>query len=376
MRNSCYNSYYEIQLTRLQENFEKIQKFIGKTKIMPVLKANAYGMGTAEIAAYFVGHCPVEIFACAEVSEGVAIRNNGITTPILILGPAPAHTLPFAVDYDLQIPAFSVEGVQLLQQEAAAQKRIAKVQIKIESGMNRIGVKPGEPLAELLSEIRRSPNVALTGVYTHFVEADEGRTPLTERQFAIFQAAVQQITDAGFSLQYRHICNTPATEWYQEAVDASTHVRIGSLVLGYSDLEGGVNPAGVEEPLSWRASITHIHEIQPGETVGYSRFFTATEPMRVATVGVGFADGLHCALPKGHGPVLVNDTRTHYLDTCMDQCFVDVTGIDCKVGDPVTIFGYSENGTLLSAKELSAYGQIYTAFTSVASERIERIYRY
>lgn len=371
---SYYNSYYEVNLPTIGENFRKIQAYIGKTQIMPVLKADAYGLGLVRIAQYLCQQCSVEVFACAQVCEGVTLRQNGITVPILILGPAPFHTLSYVVEYDLQIPVFSAEGLRQLDAEAKKQKKIARAQIKIETGMNRIGVKLGEPLDQLLAVLTECSNIEITGAYTHFVQADLGDDPFTRHQYMQYQAAVQQIEAQGISLTYRHTCNTPATEWFTEAVADSTHIRVGSLVLGYSDMEDGSNPIEVREALSWRSFITNIHTVYPGESVSYSRFFQPTVPTRVATVGVGFGDGLYNPLAKQSGPVLVNDTRTHYLDTCMDQCFVDVTGLDCKIGDEVTLFGYTKNGVLLSPKEFAPYGQIYTAHTSATSFRTQKIY--
>ena len=186
---------------------------------------------------------------------------------------------------------------------------------------------------------------------------------------------MEQLRGAGFPLAYVHCCNTGATEWYREAVEYSTHVRVGSLLFGYSDIADDSNPVQVRDILSWRSYIYHIKRVMPGESVGYDQFYKPDRPTDLAIVGVGFADGIFCPMAKRQGAVLVNDTRTHFVDTCMDQSFIDVTGLDCKVGDPVTFWGYSPSGgAYLSPKEFSKYGQIYTAYTSHCPERIKRVY--
>lgn len=376
MERSSYNSYYEIDLGALVENYGKIARYVAPVRIMPVLKANAYGMGTVEVAHALVERCGCRAIACSQVFEGLTMRENGLLTPdILVMGPVLEQALPLAVQWDLQIPLFTVQGVWNLNREAARQGKMAKGQIKIETGMNRIGVHPGDGLDELIRTIRQCPNVQVTGVFSHFAQAEIPEDPFTHRQFRLHRQAVDQLRRAGFDLRYDHCCNTGAAEWFSEAVQASTHIRVGSLVLGYSDIADGSNPIQLRDMLSWRSHIFHIKRVYPGETVGYDQFFKADKPTDLALVGVGFADGLFCPMVRSGGPVLVNDTRTHFIDTCMDQAFIDVTGIDCKVGDPVTLWGRSPSGrAFLSPQELSKYGQIYTAYTSVCPDRIKRIY--
>lgn len=376
MELSCYNSYYEINLETLFGNYTKIEQYISPSALMPVLKANAYGMGALEIAQALVGRFNCPVIACSQVYEGLVLRENGIFTPdILILGPVLEQTLPHVVHWDLQIPLFTPDGVQALSKEASRQGRRVRAQIKIETGMNRIGVHPGEELNSLIQAIRECPNIEITGAFTHFAQAEYPKDEFTKLQFQRFQNGVQQLQEGGFHLQYIHCCNTGSTEWFKEAVSYSTHVRVGSLVLGYSDIADGSNPIGVEDMLSWRSYIHHIKHVLPGESVGYDQFFKPEKPTDLAVVGVGFADGLFCPMVKQQGAVLVNDTRTHFIDTCMDQCFIDITGIDCKVGDPVTFWGYSpSHKAYLSPEEFSKYGQIYTAYTSTCPDRIKRIY--
>lgn len=375
MELSCYNSYYEVDLGGILENYERIRRYIAPAEVIPVIKANAYGMGTVEVARAMAerGGCPV--LACAQVFEGLSIREAGILSPeILIIGPVADATIPHAVRNDLQIPLYTPQGVLALSAEATRQGKHVRAQIKIETGMNRMGARPGEELEQLLSTLAQCPNIEITGAYTHFVQAEIAGDEVTRQQFQRFQAGIRQIRDAGLSLRYVHCCNTGATEWFQEAVEFSTHVRVGSLFLGYSDLVGGSNPIGVQDVLSWRGTVAHVKTVYPGETVSYDCLFKPDKPTDIALVGVGFADGLFCPMCRHDGPVLVNGVRTHFIDTCMDQCFIDVTGIPCKAGDEVTFFGHSKTGAFLSPQEFSKYGQIYTAYTASAPERVKRIY--
>ena len=226
----------------------------------------------------------------------------------------------------------------------------------------------------LLKLLKKTPQIEITGAYTHYVQADIPHDSFTLNQYEIFKDALKQISDFNIDLNYIHTCNTSASEWFDEAVSNSTHIRVGSLILGYSDISDYSNPMNVKEALSWRTSITDIHTVEKGDSVGYGRFFKPQRTTKIALAPIGFGDGLYNILAKNKGPVLINDSKTAYLDTCMDQCFIDVTDIDCKVGDPVTVFGYSPNGLLLSPKEFSSYGQIYTSYTSTGGLRAKRIY--
>lgn len=371
---SCYNSYYEVNLKRIAENYNKAIRYTG-AKIMPVVKANAYGMGLVRVARFFEQQLGVEAMACAHVSEGVTLRENGILrSDIVVMGEALPHAMASAVAHDLQTVVWTKECAVALNAEAAGQQKVAKVHIKLNTGMNRIGVQAGEELAVLLDVLASLSHLQVAGVYTHFAQAGVQQDGYTLRQFASFQQGVEQIKARGFAPYYIHCCNTCASEWFNEAVAYSTHIRVGSLVYGYSDLDDGSNPMGVSEALSFRAFITGIRTVHSGEQVGYSGFFRPGQPTRIAIVSAGFGDCFYCLLGKKQAPVLVNGIETRLLDACMDQSFVDVTDIDCKVGDTVTFFGRSEQDTCLPPQQYTPFGQIYTAYMTLATDRVKRVY--
>ena len=251
---TCYNSYYEVNLSVLEENFKKISRFIAPAQVIPVLKADAYGMGALEIARVLTERCGCKTLACSQTYEGLVLREGGITdAEILIMGPVLHDTLPHAVRWDMQIPLFTPERVRSLSREAARQGKTVKAQIKIETGLNRIGAWPGKQLQEVIDALHQCPNIQVVGAFTHFAQAETPEDAFTKEQFAVFKEGVAQLEEAGFHLSYIHCCNTGASEWYREALDFSTHIRAGSLVLGYSDIADGSNPMGLQEMLSWRS---------------------------------------------------------------------------------------------------------------------------
>ena len=371
-----FNSYFEVDLTQIKKNIELVRKRIGEGhEIMPVLKGNCYGSGTVEVATAIEKDCHINIFGCAHVFEGIEMRKAGITCDILLLSPPAQHGIKYAIENDLQLPAFEELSIRRMSEEAALQGKVAKVHIKVETGMNRIGVKPGKDLERIVNLIKEVGHIEIVGIFTHFATSNELYNDFTKEQLRLFKAAVQQVEAMGIEPKYVHCCNSNAIVWLDDGY--FTHVRTGSLYLGYSLIDEGDLHIGVKETASWRAFIVNIKEVFPGEQVGYNGAFVPTKPTRVATISVGYADGLYRPLATTGGPVFVNGRRTKYLGLCMDQTFIDVTGIDCKIGDEVTLFGYDKvTGELLSAYELQKHtDQTYVYQFCSIGPRVKRIYK-
>ncbi|WP_458862350.1 alanine racemase [Acidaminobacterium chupaoyuni] len=368
-----YNSYLQVDLDKICGNIEKIRKHIGEKKdIIPVVKSNAYGLGTVEVARALAEKCNIRLIANSHIAESIAIREAGIKTDLMILGALPPHALRYAPRYQIQTTVFNKETAEILSDECRKLGTTAKIHIKLETGLGRIGVKPGEDLETLLNDLKQFDNLEVVGVFTHFATAGKYESAYTHQQMALFEQGLAQIRAFGIEPQYIHVANTGATVWLKE--DCCTHVRCGSLYLGYSNLCDKSNPLGVEEPATWRAFITNIKTIQPGESVGYLRHFVAEKPTRVATVSVGYGDGLNRMLAQEFGPVVVHGVKTRYLGTCMDQCFVDVTDIDCKLFDEVTLLGY-DSGRLLSLFELAetVHQNVHSVLSAI-SPAVLRVY--
>lgn len=374
-----YNSYLEVDFGRMKESFRKVQAAAGRRGVIPVLKANAYGIGLVPMADFLVNTMNCDVMAVAQTSEGVLLRQAGFRqVDIMLLGPAPRHALPYAVENNLLLPVFSRETALWADEAAAALGKTARVQLKIDTGMNRIGVRQGAALEDLLAFLKTLEHLRVEGVFTHFVNATYTDDPQTPVAYAKFEQAVAQLRAAGFAPKYIHCCNTGATSWFKDD-RISTHVRPGSLYMGYDSMDDGTNWLEVEEGISWRAFITNIHTVPAGESCGYCNHYVCRRDTVVATVDIGYADGLFRPLAQGGtgGVLLVNDTRCRYLATSMDQTMVDVTGVPCRVGDQVTVFGYSQGGAKLPLAELMRYtGQNLSYPLCLTNHRVKRIYRY
>ena len=374
-----YNSYLEVDFGKMKESFRKVQAAAGKRGVIPVLKANAYGIGLIPMADFLVNTMNCDVMAVAQTSEGVQLREGGFRrADIMLLGPAPQHAVIYAVESNLLLPVFNQQNARWASEAAQALGKTARVQIKIDTGMNRIGVAQGQPLEDFLKVLKALPALQVEGVFTHFVNATYTDDPQTPVAYAKFEKAVAQVRAAGFTPKYIHCCNTGATSWFKGDL-ISTHVRPGSLYMGYDSMDDGTNWLEVEEGISWRAFITNIHTVKAGESCGYCNHHVCEKDTLVATVDIGYADGLYRPMAQGGtgGVCLVNDTRCKYLATSMDQTMVDVTGVDCKVGDQVTVFGFSLGGAKLPLAELQNWtNQNLSLPLCLTNHRVKRIYKY
>ncbi|HOG02216.1 MAG TPA: alanine racemase [Clostridia bacterium] len=376
-----YNSYLEVDLDVIRENLRKAQRHLAPAGIIPVCKGDALGMGAVPVARVLCDEFGFRLIAVAQMCEAIRLREAGFTdVGILVMGGVPAHVLPYAVSCDIQTAAFRPEAVRALDELAIAAGKTARVHVKLETGLNRIGARPGAELDALVAALKAAKRMHVSGVFTQYSACAANGDPFTYEQYGRFKQGVDQLRAGGFNPQYVHSCSTGAAVWFREGqADAAycTHVRFGSLYFGQGQLADGGNPLGVNEPESWRAFVTNVHAIKNGESVGYGRHFIAPKDMRVATISIGYADGLLRALAMDQGAVLINNIKTRYLATCMDQTFVDVTGIGCAIGDEATIFGRDRTGTAhLPLLELEKHtGQAVGYIMSSVGSRVLRVYK-
>ena len=375
-----FNSYLEVDLGEIKRNIEKIREKIGpKVDIITVLKGNAYGMGIVEVGKYIVDNCNVETIGCASVFEAVSLREAGIDKEILVMGGIPYHIVPAVVKYSLQSPAYDMEYLKLLDAEAKKAGKEALVHIKVETGLNRIGTKPGNDMEALCAFLKGLEHVKVCGVFTHFIQSGNPDKTVTYEQMDRFKAALAQIKTYGFELRYVHAANSAASTWLTDP--DITHIRPGALLYGFDDnFDENMNSKnlfGLSEALSWRAYITNVKTIQAGETAGYDRAFKATKPTDIATVSIGYGDGYTRTLgTSGKGEMLVNGKRVPVIAICMDQLFLDVTGIPAKINDIVTVLGKDGEECISTLELQKKMKQTHLALISAITNRVGRKYIY
>ena len=368
------NSYLEIDFSIVSANVKKIREGIDQhVRLMPVLKGNAYGAGMIPYARHLTRECGIDVIACAETFEALQLYDAGIRCELLVLAGVPYHNIPCVVSKGFMSPAYHIDYLERLNREAESQNRIARVHIKLDTGLNRIGVLPGQELEVLCRALSQLKSISTVGVFTHFVESDAVDKDFTYLQMNRFKAGVAQILGHGIKLEYVHAFNTSAVSWLRDP--AVTHIRAGGLFLGYDTCLEPVNGIGVEECMSWRAFVTNIRKIQTGETAGYGHMFRAARPTTIAVVSIGYGDGYSRYLAAFQGAeIIVNGHRAKIVAVCMDQMLLDVTGIDVQMNDTVTLLG-RDGGEYISAMELQKkMGQIYLAVLAGITSRVQRVY--
>ena len=374
MHPDIYNSYMEIDFRIMEKNLEKVRKHLGGKEIIPVIKCNAYGFGIGPMARFYVERQNAGILAVSQLVEAFDVRNAGLTdVDILIMGGVLGRQIPYAVECGAQIALYDTRTAERLSEAARARNKRAAVHVKIETGLERIGVRPGAPLEALLDRIEELGNIEIVCTFSHFSNAELIDDPTVMKQFDAYKQATAQVERRDITLDYKHISDTGAASWFQD--DYCTHIRSGSFAVGLASMLDYSNPFNIEDAMSWRAYITRIAELVPGETCGYCGHFTADCPMTVATINVGYGDGVYRPVANSGGPVIAKDVRTRFLAVCMDQSMIDVTGLGCEVGDEVTILGASRGGTIITANEFAELSGVPFSFPIFTiGSRVKRIY--
>lgn len=371
MQHAMNNSYLLVDLGQVRRNAETILASLpAGTELIPVLKDDAYGLGMLPVTQALISLPRVELLAVAHLSEGVALRQAGIEKDIIIMGGVPSHLLSAAVKHRLTLAVGRLGLVPALAQLAQGAGHPVPVQVKIETGLHRIGLCPGRELDRLMDELRQAGDtIQVTGAFTHFADLnDQGRV---QRQYRDFLAGVGQLAAGGVPVPLRHISASAASEHLpQFCLDG---VRVGRRLY----MDHPTAPLGnIGEAVSWRTWVTNLRTLSAGAPVGYGGRCTLERDALVATIGVGYGDGLQQELCRVHAPVLVRGKRCPLLACCMDQAVVDVTGTDCQVNDEVTLFGYDSQGNFLSSQEVALLigDDEGCGLTAALTSRVARVY--
>ena len=366
------NSALIVDRAALRDNVAAIRSTLSPgTEIIPVLKADAYGLGMARTAEVLSPLPGVRGFAVAHTAEGVRLREAGERKEILLLGNPAVHALGAAAEADLTLTLGRRGLAELLCRESERLGKSVSVQLKLDTGLHRTGAAPGEELAALLRELAAAgERLTLRGVYSHFADTDDA--PRCRGQYELFLRGLEQVEKAGFAIPLRHICDSAASELYPEYhMDA---VRLGRRLM----LDHPTRPLGnIREAASWRTVVTDVRSRRAGDSLGYADAYILPRDGKIAIIGVGYGDGLPPTLARAHGEVLIRGHRCKLLACCMDQSFVDVTGLDEPlIGEEVTLLGYDSLGNLLSGQEVTAvYGGCEGCeITSALPDRVARVY--
>jgi len=348
------NTTLEVNTQKFLNNIKKIQNYVGNKTIMPIIKANAYGTyinKNLKILNYF------NIVAVAEVQEAIEIRKLGYEKEIFVLNQPAIEEIQDIYKYNITIGISEIEFLKHINLPL-------KVHLEIETGMNRTGIYLKD-LTNFIEEIRKNQNIKVEGIYTHFSSADSDRE-YSLKQLEIFKKAVE-IGKKEYDFKYIHCSASNGLMNIKE--DISNTVRPGIIMYGYESFKGAKEIIPVEPITTLKTKITYLKEIEAGEAISYNQKFVTKEKMKVATIPIGYADGLRREL-TGIGEVVVKKEKRKILGAiCMDSCMIDVTGLDCKVGDIVEIW---DNQNITIEEIAKNCNTINYEIISTISDRVER----
>ena len=353
-------------------NFNSIrEKLSENVRIMPVIKADGYGHGASLFAKLLEDKC--DYFAVAVIEEALALRKDGITNPILLLGRIFPDDLETAIKENITVTAFTLEEAQLISELAKKVGKIAKIHIPIDTGMSRIGFLPTEEYADVVKEISVLPNMILEGVFTHFATSDEDDPTFTKNQAQRFMNFRKMLCDRGVEIKIYHCANSGAILQHEEF--HFDMVRPGIILYGLAPSTCLEKYATDLKPvMELHSHVAFVKIVKKGETISYGRTFTAEKDMKIATIPIGYADGYPRML-SGKGRVIINGQYAPITGRiCMDQFMVDVSHIEnVNLGDKVILMG-EENGISITAEEIASFAQtINYEIVCGVSKRVPRI---
>jgi alanine racemase len=327
----------EVDLSAIRENMMAIRERVGpKVKIMPAVKAGAYGHGAVPISRECVAS-GAEALGVASVEEALELRQAGIRADILILGCAPSDAAPEIVRWDIAATTCESTLAEALSGEAVRQNKPARVHLKIDTGMGRIGVPPGEA-AEFAGLTRKLPGIRIEGVFTHFASSDEVDPEFTQSQIDTFRRILGKLNASGLNGLLAHCSNSGGILAYPEAdFDA---VRPGIMLYGHYPSEQVPRTVRIREALTLKTRIAFVKTADPGCSISYGRTHTLKRKSLIATLPIGYEDGYSRRL-SNTGEVVVRGVRVPVVGrVCMDQTMIDVTDVPgVRAGDEVILYG-------------------------------------
>lgn len=376
-------AWAEINLDHIAHNVGEIRRLAGpRTEIMAVVKADAYGHGVRETVETMI-EAGASRIAVSMLDEAIQLRRLGITVPILVLGYTDPKRAAEVIRNGVTQTVFSHDLAGALSSAAQEEGKPARIHVKIDTGMSRVGFLPGYSAVKDVVAISRLPGIVIEGIFTHFSSADDADPVFTRRQFELFESMLEELNRIGVQVPLRHAANSAAILAHPPTM--LDLVRPGIILYGILP-DAGIRPAGADgtsitvdfrPAMTLKAHVILVKEIAAGMTVSYGRKWTATRPSRIATLPIGYADG-YSRLLSNRARVLVNGQHAPVVGSvCMDQCMIDVTDVEGPVapGDEVVLFG-EQAGNRIAVEELAALsGTIAYETVCLIGKRIPRVYR-
>ncbi len=359
-----------IDLGALRRNYRALHVLAGGRQIMAVVKANAYGHGLIDSARALVEE-GVASFGVGFLEEGIELRRAGIRTPILVLGGVVGYQSALFLEYDLEITISSPALARRVADEVRVQGHRAKVHLKIDTGMGRIGVSWANAMS-FIEEVLSLAELDVVGIYSHFATADEEDPSFTNKQLERFNQVLLQLDKLGHSFPQVHIANSGAL--FQHDKSLFNTVRLGISLYGCHPSDETRVPISLEPVMSLMSEVVFVKRVPEGAPISYGCTWRAPKETTIATIPIGYGDGYPRAL-SNKGQVLIRGKRMPVVGTvCMDQLMVDCGEERVEVGDPVALIG-SQGEERISAEEVARWlNTIPYEVTTQINTRVPRVF--
>ncbi|WDF02577.1 alanine racemase [Shouchella hunanensis] len=331
---SYRQTYATIELSAIAYNTRTFKKLLAENcQLMAVVKGNGYGHGAVPVAKEALEHGATYL-GVAIIDEAVELREAGITAPILVLGYTPPEAFSTAINKDITITLFDKQHVQSLGHTATTLQKQANVHLKVDTGMGRIGMQSPDQLVETAKAVHAHPSLHLEGIFTHFAEADCLESRFTNEQYSRFCEFLQAVEAEDMTIPIKHCCNSAGALYHPEK--HMDMVRVGISLYGLRPDTALTFPVPLQQAMHVYAMVAAVRSVHKGETISYGRTHMLENDRKIATLAIGYADGLSRAL-SNKGYALLSGQQAPILGrVCMDQTMIDVTDINgVQPGDVV-----------------------------------------
>lgn len=364
-------SWVEIDMGALRHNLEQVRcRMSSHTKVLGVVKSDAYGHGMLQVARELAAE-GVHFLGVSKFWEAEELRNAGIRLPILVLLSVEPPEMEQAIRMDLRPVVFRLDHAELLSQAAYRLNTRAKVHLKVDTGMGRLGVPWGK-VPSFLDSLLALPGIQLEGILSHFAVADEADKAFSEQQLVRFRDLLQVLADRGRPIAYAHIANSAGLLDLPHA--HFQLVRPGIMLYGSPPSNELHHPADLRPVMSFKSKIIQLKDVPSAQPIGYGRTFVTEKPSRIATVPVGYDDG-YPRLLSNRGQVLINGLRAPVVGrVSMNLITVDVTHLPAASEDDEVVLLGTQNQDCITADEIAALaGTIsYEIYCSIGQHRFRR----
>ena len=364
-------THLEINLAHLKNNFTKIKQHVAPAKVMPILKANAYGHGLVRIAQFFQ-ELNADYLGVAVLEEGILLREMGIRIPILVLGGILGNQIPIFLKHKLTITASSIEKLNQIDRFANQLKSKATVHLKIDTGMERLGVHYYNT-EKFFETALNCKNINVEGVFSHLANSESNDLSYTRLQLERFEEALNFFEKHSLKPPVRHISNSGAILQMPEA--NFDMVRPGLMLYGVYPSKDVEHSVEVTPSLTWKSRVVYFKVIKPGHPVGYASTWQTDHNIRAVTVPVGYGDGYFRSMSH-KAEVIIHGKRYPVIgNISMDQIVVNIENDSAYNGDEVILIG-NDGKNLITCEELADWANTipYEILTNI-NTRVPRIYK-